>query len=245
MQDILPSRLRYLEPVRKQLAKLDPDDIHEGADLSVLQRVVRKRVKGLAGDDARTALREDAVELEHWLSNSEADPRLHFILPILPDALDILLIEQPQGPPERGEVSMELPAGAKVIKENGGWTVKWRRLLLCLCPSHREEMHRSAGQFRDDAKSRPIIAGSGMSVAEVQFGEVSGIRCISQMESPKFKRLDYALDVPGGCVVAVLDSRVGDFDESALEKYFHTLRVLNYPAPTEELGNASDPHPHR
>jgi len=198
MAHTLPDRLRYLEPVRKQLAALDPDDIHEGTDLSVLRRVVRKRLKGLSDDEARALLDEDADELERWLSTrTQPDTRLHFILPILPEAIE-LLTEQPQLPPERGEAGMELPDGAKVSVENGCLGLKWRRFYLSLYPSHREDMHREAGRLKDEAKSRPMVDGSGMSIAEVRFGEVSGIKRVSKMASPKFKRADYALDVPGG-----------------------------------------------
>jgi hypothetical protein len=236
----LPTRIRYLEPVRKQLAALDPDDIHEDTDLSVLRRVVRKRVKGLSEGQARAALQEDAAELERWLATPGLqDARLYFVLPILPEAVEVLLTEQSQEPPERGEVSLELPDGAKIMKENGCWSVKWRRLLLCLAPSHREEMHREAGRFKDEAKSRPIVGGSGMSVADVRFGQVSGIKCITKVASPRFKRLEYALEVPGGYVTAALAQGAGDFDESEIERYFRTLRVLNYPPPPRaEHGNA-------
>lgn len=231
MAHTLPVRLRYLEPVRKQLAALDPDDINENTNLSVLRRVVRKRIKGLADQDARVALREDANELEQWLSaSSQRDTRLYFLLPILPDAIEILLTEQPKLPPERGEANMEVPGGAKVTVENGCWSMKWRRVYLSLYPSHREDMHRSAGQFRDDAKSRPEVDGNGASIYEVSFGEVSGIKCVTKGTFPsKFKRLDYALDVPGGHLMVVLQSSSPDFDESLVEQYFHTLRVLNYP----------------
>jgi hypothetical protein len=167
------------------------------------------------------------------------DARLYFVLPILPDAVEVLLTEHPEEPPERGEVSMELPDGVKIMKENGCWSVKWRRLLLCLAPSHCEEMHRDAGRFKDEAKSRPMVGGSGMSVAEVRFDQVSGIKCTTKVAAPRFKRLEYALDVPGGYVVATLAARAGDFDESDIERCFHTLRVLNYPLPPRtEAGNA-------
>jgi hypothetical protein len=233
MAHLLPTRIRYLEPVRKQLAALHPDDIHEDTDLSVLRRIVRKRVKGLSEGQARAALQEDAAELERWLATPGLqDARLFFVLPILPGAVEILLTEQPQEPPERGEVSMELPDGAKIMKENGCWSVKWRRLLLCLSPSHCEEMHREAGRFKDEATSRPMVEGSGMSVADVRFGQVSGIKRITKVASPAFKRLEYALDVPGGYLMAVLARRAGDFDESEIERYLHTLRVLNYPPPS-------------
>lgn len=77
MANSLPTRIRYLEPVRKQLAALGPDDIHEDTDLSVLRRVVRKRVKGLSDVEARSALNEDAAELEKWLSKpGKADTKL-------------------------------------------------------------------------------------------------------------------------------------------------------------------------
>ena len=79
-----------------------------------------------------------------------------------------------------------------------------------------------------------MIDGSGMCALEVRFGDVSGIKCISRMVSRKFKRVDYALDVPGGHLTATLDSlskHFDDFDESEFERYFHTMRVLNYPPP--------------
>jgi hypothetical protein len=204
----------------------------------VLRRVVRKRVKGLSEEEARVLLREDAAELERWLSTAEEpDTRLYFITPILPDAIEILLTEQPPASPERGEVKMELPEGAKVTVDNGGWGVQWGRIWLFLYPSHREEMHSEAGRWKDDAKSQPMVDGDGIAVEEVRFGEVAGIKCTSKMA--KFKRVDYALDVSGGHIVATVDSRRGDFDESELERYFHTMRVLNYPPPTG--GNANAP----
>src|SRR4026208_1537923 len=97
MANTLPTRLRYLEPVRKQLAVLDPDEIHENMDLSILRRAVRKRLKGLSDEEGRALLREDADELARWLpTRDEQDQRLYFILPILPDAIEGLLTEQPQ-----------------------------------------------------------------------------------------------------------------------------------------------------
>jgi hypothetical protein len=229
--------------VQKQLAAMDPDDIHEGTDLSMLRKVVRKRVKGLSEEQARDVLHQDAAELERWLATPGLrDARLFFVLPILPDAVEVLLTEHPQEPPERGEVSMKLPDGTKVMKENGCWSVKWQRLLLCLAPSHCEEMHREAGRFKDEAKSHPMVGGSGMSVTDVQFDQVSGIKCITKVASPRFKRLEYALEVPGGYVMATLATRAGDFDESDIERYFNTLRVLNYPPPQgAEHGNVDEP----
>ena len=93
----MPPRIRYLEPVRKQLAALDLDYIHEHTDLSVLRRVVRKRVRGLSEKVARTELQADAAELDKWLSTAGLpDKGLYFVLPILPNAVEVLLTEHPQ-----------------------------------------------------------------------------------------------------------------------------------------------------
>jgi len=44
------------------------------------------------------------------------------------------------------------------------------------------------------------------------------------------KRVDYALQVPGGAVIATLQSMRGepDFEESKFEGQFHTLQVINH-----------------
>ena len=115
----------------------------------------------------------------------------------------------------------------------------WCRFYLSLYPSHREQMHRRVERFKNEAKAEPMIDGSGASVGEVRFGEVTGTKGTSKLASKKFKRVEYALKVSGGYIVAVLDSSRGDFDESVVEKYFHTLRVLNYFAPARERANGT------
>jgi len=231
----LPSRLRYLEPVRKQFARLAAhDNLHEDTDLSLLRRVVRKRVKGLSSEQSQIAMAQDGAELDQWLATPEGqnDP-LHFLLVILPDAMEVLFAKEPHGPPECGVARMELPSGAKVTEENGCWSVKWKRRWLFLYPTHCELMHSQAGRLRDEARSWP----SGTVVEDVQFGAVTGIRRMSHARNARFKRVDYALEVPGGHITATQDSAVGNFDERELEAYFHTLRVLNYPPPTTETSN--------
>ena len=132
----LPERLRYLGPVRKQFARLAArDNLHEDTDLSVLRRVVRKRVKGLSSEQSRIAMAEDGASLERWLATPEAQNEpLHFLLPILADAMEVLFPEPTHEPPERGVVRMELPAGAKVTEENGCWSVKWQKKLAFSLP---------------------------------------------------------------------------------------------------------------
>lgn len=237
MAHSLPVRLRYLEPVRKHLAALNSDAIDEDTDLSVLRRAVRRRLKGLSDEEARSALQEDAAVLTNWLSTPGLpDERLIFVLPILPDAIEILLADPPQEPPERGEVSMDLPDGADVKKEHGCLSVKWRRFSLFVYPQHCEEMHGFMGQYHGDAKSMPMHAGKGISVTEVRFGEVLGV----SVSSFACKRVNYALEAPGGYVLVVLDSSNRNFDESQLEAYFHTLRILNYrPSPWSNSGQPS------
>jgi len=232
----LPVRLQYLEPVRKQLAALPPGEVHEYTDLSVLRKAVRKRIKGLSEAEVAVALQQDTEELERWLAAGGVEHvHLHFLLPLLPDAVELLLREETPTPPERGEVSMDLPAEAKVSKENGCWAVQWQREMLSLFPFHEEDLLREIGQFRENARRQPLIAGEGTEVEEVQFGPVSGVKRTLRgtQGKAKYRRLDYALIVPDGHLMATLQStarKFGDFDETEIEAYFHTLKILNYPS---------------
>ncbi len=233
----LPERLQYLEPVRKQLTALPPEAVLEDANLAPLRKAVRKRIKGLSDTEISAALQQDTAELEQWLSTSGPDHALlHFILPILPEAMEILFAEADTAPPEHGEAHIELPPDAKVSKENGCWTVKWKKRLLVLYPQRPEDLLRHANGYQVQARHKPLTNGEGTAVQEMQFGTVTGLKCVSQMSRAKFhfKRIDYTLTVPGGHLLVTLQStstKNGHFDEADMESLFHTLKVLNGPPP--------------
>ncbi len=228
----LPPRLRYLEPVRKYLTRLGPDEVNENTDLTPIRKVVRKRVKGLSAEQARSALIEDGNELDQWLTlHLDGNEVLSFLLPFLVmDAADALLEEPTEAQPKH-EVFIELEKGAKVSKEGGSWSVKWNRKLLTLYPSDSVSMESHIAQFRADAKRRPMVDSDGIELADVQFASARGIkRTYLQTWPVPAKRVDYALEVPGGYVLASLQSLIGSshFDESEMEAQFHTLRIVSH-----------------
>jgi hypothetical protein len=228
----LPTRLRYLESFRKYLARLGPEEINEDTDLTIVREAVRKRVKGLSPEQARAALSHDGAELSRWLSTPEQqNDVLHFLPPFLAmDAADPLLQEPEASQPER-EVSMSLPKGAKVSKENGCWSVTWSRMLLGLFPADLARMESETARFRDGAKRRPMQDGDGIEIGDVHYSSVRGVKRIYRQVWPALgKRVDYALQVPGGAVIATLQSMRGepDFEESKFEGQFHTLQVINH-----------------
>jgi hypothetical protein len=228
----LPSRLCYLGPFRKQIARLDPEEINEDTDLTLVRKAVRERVNGLSDAQARAALRDDGAELESWLSAPEQkNDVLHFLLPFFSmDAVEVLLQQPVESPPEQ-EVSIVLPHGAKVSKEHGCWSVRWHKMLVSLYPADAGTMDSETARFRDEAKRRPMQDGDGIEVTDVDFGTVRGIRRVyKQVWSAPAKRVDYALEVPGGAVIAIVQSMKGkpDFEESEVEGQFHTLQIIKH-----------------
>ena len=225
----LPESLIYLEPVRKQFAKLGPDQIHEDTDLSVLRRAVKKRIKDLAPDQISSALCDDAARLGEWLSTPEGqlehNARMHFVLPLLPDAIEILFSKESGKDTPEKEVFMTTPVEAKTSKEYGILTLKWKRMHLSLYPADENWFHKSISEFRHFAQ--PEVTAYPKVVTEFEVGEVKGFKAIS--ECPGFKRVDYALKVPGGFVVGVLDFANTKFDESLLEKFFDSITVVENP----------------
>jgi hypothetical protein len=143
-------------------------------------------------------------------------------------AEDVLLKEPTEVQPKR-EAQMDLPEDARVVKENGSWSIKWRKALLSLYPTDEKDIERETAHWRAEATRKPLVDGDGIAVTDVSFGEVKGAkRTYMQVWPAPAKRLDYALEVPGGFLTVILQPTRGgsDFDESAYEKQFHTLRVI-------------------
>ena len=228
----LPAQLRYLEPVRRYLTKLGPEGVNEGTDLAPIRKVVRERVGGLSDQEARKTLSDDGAELNEWLSarSGRADS-LAFLLPFLAMGAEDVLLQEPSELQPKREVQMDLPEDARVTKENGSWSIKWRKALLYLYPTDAEDIERATAHWRAEATRKPLVDGDGVAVTDVSFGEVKGAkRTYMQVWPAPAKRLDYALEVPGGFLTVILEPARGgsDFDETAFEKHFYTLRVIHH-----------------
>lgn len=235
----LPERLQYLEPVRKQLAALPPGEVHEYTDLSKLRKAVRKRVLGMSNEEASALLQQDTVELEQWLATTGTEHvHLHFLLPILPDAVEMLLSdEEPDGTWERGEATMELPTGAKIRNTYGSIEAQWGKLRLSLHPLHPAEALHHIARLREEAQVLATTPTGTTTIAEVQFGPVTGIKQTSLTKHPNFdwKYLSYVFTAPGGQLLVIVQTKnikTGYFDETEVESLFHTLKVLNYAPPS-------------
>ena len=123
---------------------------------------------------------------------------------------------------------MNVPAEAKVTKENGCLDIKIGRIILSFYPSHREELHSHIGKMRELAKPTSRRDGHEITLSDVQFGAVSGLKSASRWSSPRSKRIEYSLTVPGGYIVAILQNTIGDFDEARFESWFDSIHVVNY-----------------
>lgn len=112
----LPRQLRYLEPFRRLLNGLEPEEFNEDMDQSLLHNLVLNRTEGLAVDEAARVLEADGLELKNWLSSSgQGDESLLWLeaqFSVLPGLIEDLR-SQPIESKSKLEVQMEFPNGVR------------------------------------------------------------------------------------------------------------------------------------
>jgi hypothetical protein len=151
----LPEELRYLEPFRKQVAKLKPEEIDESMDLSRLNKLLLKCIEGIPVAAGKNKLEEDSVNLERWLATPGINDNggmtfLHGYLMALPELVDRLIAEKNKSC-EMDEVEMELPPEAKVKKRlggGGGWQVNWLRANFFVFPTFQNFFNSPFSNWR-------------------------------------------------------------------------------------------------
>lgn len=228
----LPEPLRYLQPFRKQVAKLKPEEIGESMDFSLLNKLLLERIKGIPPEEGKKVLGADSDVLEEWLASPGLEDNggmvfLQGYLMALPELVDRLLEEKAK-PPERFEVQMDLPAGAKIKKQlggGGGWKVNWLKATAFIFPSEKRCWDATLEMFRQSAKEHPPQVP--VSLESVVFGKVTGLKCVTDMSVIGQQKIDYALEVPGGLAEVSLSKRGTIFDASNFEQYFHTIRIVS------------------
>lgn len=231
----LPERLRYLQPFRKKCAALPPEELHEDSGTDPLFSLYFKRIKGLPPVEAEKLLEEDIAVLRDWLSKptQQNDP-LHFAIGVFciysPAELVKHLFEQAKKTPEPTLCfHMVLPPGAKLRRVAGGGEegvlFSWQGLLAAFSAIPEAAVAGTDRALADRSRIEKVIS-------TVSFGEVIGKKYVGTGESWRgpFKQVDYLLVVPGGhvCVRVSAGMKVRDelnWDESKLERYFHTLHV--------------------
>ncbi len=224
-KEILPERLQYLRPFQEFLAKLPKAEVGETTDTILLEELLRKRIRGMTAKEAQEQLNADLEELESYLAvPRRRNDRLHFVVGYL-----LIATEQPEEllkPPVKPKeiierLTLELPAGARSTVDQYSLTVKWKSQHFYAGRLNMDDDFTREHTLEQLAQTEPKL--DGKPAIKVQFGEVVGFKCVSSDKFPiVWKRADYLLKIPGGCVRIVIQANIL-FDESVWESYLPTL----------------------
>jgi hypothetical protein len=248
--ETLPKRLQYLQPFRELIKKLPRADVDETADTTLLEELLRKRIRGMGVKKAQDELTSDLKELEIYLSAPRLrNDRLHFVVGFL-----LIAAEKPEvflKPPEKSKVilerlTMETPPKAKSSIDEYSLNVKWKRQNFHALRLNMEDEfgrkrtlveleHPNVSEyellnllgFSRLAESMPPSARQIQRppAAPIRLGNVMGHKRVSLCDAPIFnKRVEYLLKIPGGYVSVFISARQ-PFDESEWDTYLATLRL--------------------
>lgn len=208
------------------MARLKPEEIDESNDLSLLNKLLLERIKGIPTDEGKEKLNADYDVLEKWLSSNVDDNGgmtfLQGYLMALPELVDRLLEagDKPEPPPK--EIEIDFPPEAKVKKMRGGLLkATWLRTTIFVLPCDKEYHDYQIKEFREGRSDKL----SKVSVTQVKFGEVTGFKRLVDSSVVGSVSVDYALEVPGGCATVTLLKKGAAIDASMFEPFFHTLRI--------------------
>ncbi len=224
----LPERLRYLQPFRRQTAKLKPEEIDESMDLSLLNEFLCQRMDGVSPEAGKRMLQEDQEVLAKWLESPDLEDNggmvfLHGYLMALPELVDRLLEARGKPGEEQIEVQMDLPPEAKIKKQRGGlWKVTWLRTTLFALPSTKEYTEFQIKDFQEGPREKL----AKVTVTSVKFGNITGFKRLVDLSIVGAMHVDYALIVPGGYASVTLLKKATNIDPSQFENYFHTIRIV-------------------
>ena len=186
--------------------------------------------------EAQSILEADFGALEEWLSDSaNENDCLQFVrgfLMVSPSELAKRIIEESaKGAELPPEVEMDSPKDAKVRRVKSrtemGMMIRWKGTLTAIDSVPEKAVANVAeAEQQSDGVSKPEIV-------TVRFGKVSGTKFVRTGDSWRgpVKDVRYLLAVPGGHVsisTAVVSKKLDEskWDETQLEAYFHTLRVV-------------------
>lgn len=230
----LPERLRYLQPFRKKFTSR-PDELNEETAEAPLFALFNKRLKGLSNFDAGKLLEEDLSALEAWLALSKnKNDCLQFVrgcLLVSPAELaERILDESAKAATPPPCVEIDLPDEVKTKRIGNRSEValilKWKGLMVSF-----DAVNEDSAGLGLKALSRDDLA-SDLAVSSVQYGKVEGTKFVrTGKAAPFMKFVSYLLTVPGGHVqiaAAAVGKKIGvaKWDESIVEAFFHSLRVV-------------------
>jgi hypothetical protein len=241
-------RLRFLRPFQEYLAALPAADVGETTDSTMLEKLLRKRLRGMSPQEATNQLSADLEDLEAVFSvGHRRDVRLGFIVGFLFTAAT--MPENLLKPPAKrkkvvARMTMKLPPGAKLSVDEYSLVVKWKRQNLCVTRCDMDDefsrdltlatfAHPNAserefltlmGETALAKLASPNTSENQPKAISVKLGTVIGHKHVALGNAPVvWKRAGYLLKIPGGYVSVDIQAR-HLFDETEWESYLATLR---------------------
>lgn len=114
------------------------------------------------------------------------------------------------------DIKMDFPEGARVKTEQGVWKVKWGRSQFFVGPLSEEEYDGQVVLLSEPATG-PYAHFYSITVAQVTFGAVKGVKAVRVVREVGSKSVQYALEVPGGFAHAGIVKRGLEWEESEWE----------------------------
>lgn len=232
----LPDQLRYLQSFREKFATRAPEELSEDTGEAPLFALLTKRIKAHSEAEAQSILETDLAALEEWLDKpANKNDCLQFVrgfLMVSPSELAKRIIEESAKtaePPPEAEMDLPKDANVRRVKSRTqvAMIIRWKGTLTAI-DSVTEEAAANVVEVenRSDGVSK-------LEILPVRFGEVAGTKFVRTGNSWRglFKDVRYLLTAPGGHVyisTAVVSKKLDEskWDETQLEAYFHTLRVV-------------------
>lgn len=233
----LPEQLSYLKPFRRKFARRPLDELNEDTGGAELIGLLSIRLKGYTAAEAQKILEKDSTALAQWLADplNENDclqfVRGYFLVTSTEELAKRILSEAASSREQLPSPEMDLPQGAKVRRVKSrtqvAMIIRWQGTLTAF-----DVVPEEAAASIEEAEKRND-GESQLTVLPIRFGQVTGTKFVRTGESWRgpCKDVRYFLSVPGGVVsisTAVVSKKIDEskWDESEMEKYFHTLRVV-------------------
>jgi hypothetical protein len=118
---------------------------------------------------------------------------------------------------------MDFPPKARIKKMTGGLLkTTWLRTTVFVLLCDREYRDRQIKELLEGPREKL----SKVSVTQVKFGNVHGVRRFVDLSVVESMSVDYALEVPGGFAMVALLKKGTENDTSQFEQFFHTIRIV-------------------
>jgi hypothetical protein len=234
----LPTELAYLGAALSGLAKIPENKLNEDVETDSIDNALRERVKVLKLPDAVARLTQDVKLLKIWLKEEKIDAGWAvwisaYLMRPGPLARSLLFPRPLPSTPPGNLVEMEAPDGWTRVSISGILIIRNGKVLCTIFPEnelgYRCKINQNeAREEAQDNRSNPLADPGKWSKSPVRFGECSGYKYSYTQSAPvSWKAFEYVLVVKGGFVYATMGHEKGkDFDETAIEAKFHTLRIV-------------------